>query len=273
MPSHPPGRTLSGAHTHTNTHPSNKEEKGRNDENETMIRIYESVGTHTHTHTVVTHLDFHSRKLRLITSAYARPGAVNMLRPPAHSGGGWRRRHAERHSHRVQCDQHYASFVTCRKKHLHQHKLCSRALIVKFNHVFVLRHNMRTLTCAHTRKGCCAIFFSRSCRLACHFMNLNGDCLTTHFHFLLPVVLCPPPTRILSVLGLFIGSLQHCLPGFPRILNRWRPLMESSAFLRRPEKPNLLDALVSFLRCAVRFSTLRFGCNLFPTSLALKKHG
>lgn len=144
------------------------------------------------------------------------------------------------------------------------------ALIVKFNYVFLLRQNMHMHTkhvhaCAHG--NVVPFFFQQTLQTRIPFSNLNGDwrkplCLTKHFHFSLPVVSRPPPTPIFSVLqpGPFIGSLQHCLPAFRHIPNGWRPLMDSSAFSRRPEKPSLLDALARFLRRAVRLSTLRFDC-------------
>lgn len=111
---------------------------------------------------------------------------------------------------------------------------------------------------AHTQKG--------SCRPMFRFLNLNRDLrkrlwLTKQIHFF---ILRPPPTPTICILrpGPFIGSLQHCLPGFPHIPNVWGPLMESNAILRRPEKPSSLDALVRILR----LSTLRFDCKL-------KNHG
>lgn len=94
-----PSRSLFESHTHKHTPLSILGGETPNDENETVMRIYESVGCvrleddrlrvlgpprAAPPPPVAAHLDFHSCKLRLITGAYARPGAVNMLRSRRH---------------------------------------------------------------------------------------------------------------------------------------------------------------------------------------------
>lgn len=168
--------------------------------------MYESVGClrskgrpslHPRTPTsppVVTHLDFHSCKRQLITDAYARPGAVNVPRP-------WR--HPTQPATRVEAGGVTPSRVrsvigfifvsgTCRKsvclppRKGFQHKLHLLALIVKLNCVFLeveAKH-------AHICVVVVVVVFSRSCRLAFHFiLNLNDDrrkplCLTKQIHYL-----------------------------------------------------------------------------------------
>lgn len=196
------------------------------------MKMYECAASETHTSvlgppyppapplTVVTHLDFHSYKRRLIADAYARPGAANMLRP-------WRQPppRVEAGGAGVLCVTpsplpSAMSVIllggTCRKELLHSPEEGISALVP----LVVMLNHARAWSCAQV----VVVVFSRSCRLAFHFLNLNGDWrrpldLTKQIHRL--------PFRLLFSPFLTRGLLSAaCSTGF---LVGWQPLMESNA--------------------------------------------